>query len=88
MYWNYYENARYDDDDAGSPPKGRFIGFYATWGWDEWGGFPLPYSQTIMGDQLVQGRYAVAWGRFEPSVARHKTTPPHPTPKPPRRTDR
>jgi len=34
----------------------KFIGFYATWGWDEWGGFPLPSSQTIMGEQLVQGR--------------------------------
>jgi len=49
-----------DDDDDGSLPEGRSIGFYATWGWDEWGGFPLPSSQTIMGKQLVQGRYAVA----------------------------
>ena len=23
-----------DDDDDGSLPEGRFIGFYATWGWD------------------------------------------------------
>ena len=54
--------------DDGSLPVGRFIGFYATWGWDEWGGFPLPSSQTNTGEQLFQGRYAVAWGRFEPAT--------------------
>ena len=57
--------------------------FYATWWWDEWGGFPLPSSQTVMGEQLVQGRYAVAWGRFKPATFRlqgteHTTTPPRP----------
>ena len=31
-----------DDDDIDSQPEDRFIGFYATWGWDEWGGFSLP----------------------------------------------
>ena len=46
--------------------KAGSLVFYATWGWDEWGGLPLPSSQTIMGEQLVQGWYAVAWGRFEP----------------------
>ena len=51
-------------DDDGSLPEGRFMGFYATRGWDEWGGFPLPSSQTIMGKQLVQGRYAVVRGGF------------------------
>ena len=25
---------------------------------------------TIMGEQVVQGRYAVAWGRFEPATFR------------------
>jgi len=60
------------DDEDDSLPEGRFIGFYATWEWDEWGGFPLPSSQTIMGEQFVQGRYVVAWGRFKP-VARHRT---------------
>jgi len=48
-------------DDDGSLPEGLFIGFYATLGWDEWDGFPLPSSQAIMGEQLVQGHYAVAW---------------------------
>ena len=48
-----------------------------------WGGFPLPSSQTIMGEQLVQGRYAVDWGRFEPVTLRlqgteHTPTPPRP----------
>jgi len=43
-------------DTDGSLPDDRFIGFYATWGWDEWGGFRLPSSQTIMGEQLAQGR--------------------------------
>ena len=57
--------------------------FYAIWGWDEWGGFPLPSSQTIMGEQLVQGRYTVAWGRFEPATfwlkgTEHIPTPPRP----------
>jgi len=50
-----------DDDYDGSLPEGRFIGFYATWGWTEWGGFPLPSSQTIMDEQLVQDRYPMAW---------------------------
>jgi len=50
-----------DDDGDGSLPKGRFIGFYVTWGWDEWGGFPLPSSHTIMGEQLVHGRL---WSRI------------------------
>jgi len=53
-------------------PKGRFIGFYATQGWDEWDGFLLPFSQTIMGELLFQGRYAVAWGQFDPAVTRHR----------------
>jgi len=52
---------RDEDDDDGSLSEGRFIGFYATRGWDEWGGFPLPSSQTIIGEQLVQDCYAVAW---------------------------
>ena len=48
-----------------------------------WGGFPLPSSQTVMGEQLVQGCYAVAWGRFKPATLRvqgteHTPTPPHP----------
>jgi len=32
------------------------IGFYATWGWNEWGVFLLPSSQTqsIIGEQLVR----------------------------------
>src|SRR6218665_1566434 len=39
--------------------------------------------QSIMGEQLVQGRYAVAWGRFEPATFRlqgteHTPTPPRP----------
>jgi len=73
----------YDDDD-GSLPEGRFIGLYATWGWDEWGGFLLPSSQTIMGEWLVQGRCAVSWGRFEPVTLQlqgteHSATPPHPS---------
>ena len=50
---------RPNDDDDGSLPKGRFIGFYAPCGRDEWGGFLLPSSQTI-----VQGRYTVASRRF------------------------
>ena len=48
-------------------------------------GFALPSSQTIiiMSEQLVQGRYTVAWGRFEPVTSRlqgteHTTTPPRP----------
>ena len=43
------------DYDDGSLPEGRFIGFYATRGWDGWGGLPL----TIMSKQFVQGLYAV-----------------------------
>ena len=56
--------------------KDRFIGFYATWGWDEWGGFPFPSSQTIMGEQLVQGRHAAAWGtcRFEHVIVQFQGT--------------
>jgi len=64
--------------DDGSLPEGRFIGFYPTWGWDERGSFLLPYSQKIMGEQLVQGCYAVAWGRYrtcDPPIARHTTYP-------------
>jgi len=61
-------------DDGSALPEGRFFGFYATWKWDEWDGFPLPSSQTIMGEQLVQGRYAVAWGRFEPATLRLQGT--------------
>jgi len=49
------------DDDDGSMPEGKFIGSYATWGWDEWRGFPLPSSHTIMAEQLVQVRYTVDW---------------------------
>jgi len=36
-----------DDDDDDFLPESRFIGFYATWWWDKWGGFRLPSSQTI-----------------------------------------
>lgn len=35
-----------------SPVEDRYIGFYASLEWVEWGGqmnFPLPYSQPIMG---------------------------------------
>jgi len=64
----------------GSLPEGRFFGFYATWEWDEWGGFPLSSSQTIMGEQLVQGRYAVAWGIFEPATFQLQGTEHTPTP--------
>ena len=39
-----------DDNDDGSPPEGRFIGFYVTWVWDESDGFSLPSLQTIMGE--------------------------------------
>jgi len=43
----------------------------------------LPSSQTIMGEQLVQGRYTVALGRFKPVILRlqgteHTATPLHP----------
>ena len=70
-----------DDDDDGSLRKGRFIGIvHTTWGWDEWDGFPLPSSQTIMAEQLVQGRYAVAWGRFEPATLRLQGAEHTPTP--------
>ena len=69
-----------DDDNDGSLPEGRFIGCYATWGWDEWGGFPLRSSQTIMGEQLVQGCYAEAWGRFEPATFQLQSTENTPTP--------
>ena len=67
-------------------PKAGSLAFYAIWEWDEWGGFPLPSSQTIMGEQLVQGHYAVAWGRFEPANFRlqgteHTPTPLHPISK-------
>ena len=61
-------------NDNGSLTEGRVIGFYATWGWDEWGSFPLPSSQTIIGEQLVQGSYAMAWGRFEPATFRLQGT--------------
>ena len=72
----------YGEDD-GSLPEGRFVGFYATQGWDGWGGFRLPSSQTIMGKLLVHGRYAVARGRFKPATLRlqgteHTPTPPRP----------
>ena len=46
----------------------------ATQGRDEWGGFPLPSSQTITGLQLVQGSYAVARGRFKPAALRLQGT--------------
>jgi len=53
--------------------EGRFIGFYATQGWDEWDGFPLPSLHTIMGEQLVQGCYIVTWGRVELATVPYKT---------------
>jgi len=33
----------------------------------------LDVHRTIMGEQLVQGCYAAAWGRFSPSVTRNRT---------------
>ena len=57
-----------------SLPEGRSIGYYTTWGRDKQGGFPLPSSQTIMCEQLVQGCYAVAGGRFEPATFRLQGT--------------
>ena len=67
-------------------PKPGSFGFYATWGWGEWGGFPLTSSQTIIAEQLVQGRYALSRDRFEPATLRlqgteHTLTPPHPISK-------
>ena len=55
---------------------------YATWGWDEWGGFPLPSSQTIMGKQLVQGRYAAAQVEFHPVTHRSQAPNIHCPPRP------
>ena len=45
------------------------------------GGFPLPSSQTIMGEQLVQGRYAVArdTATLQLQGAEHTPTPSRPT---------
>ena len=40
-------------DDEGSRSEGRFIGFYTTLGWEKWGRFPLPSSQTITDEQFV-----------------------------------
>ena len=40
----------------------------------------MPSSQTIMGAQLIQGRYAVAWVRFESATLRFQGTEPTPTP--------
>ena len=68
------------ENDDGSLPDGRFIGFYATRWWDEWDGLPLPISQPIMDEQLVQGRYAVAWGRFKPATLRLQGTEHHRVP--------
>ena len=58
QFWMLHE--LFVDHDNGSLLKGRFIRFYTTRVWDEWGCFPLPSSQAFMGEQLVQGRYAVA----------------------------
>ena len=46
--------------------------------WVRW--FLLLFSQTIMGEQLVQGHYTVAWGRFEPATFRLQDTEHTPTP--------
>jgi len=56
-------------DDDGSLHESRFIGFYATWGWDEWGGFLLPSSQTIMGEQLEVD------SNLRPSISLHHRVP-------------
>jgi len=65
MYYNFI----YIYDTDGYLLDNRFIGFHATWGWDEWDCFPLPSSQII-----VQGRYTVAWGTFEPETLRLQGT--------------
>ena len=43
-------------------PNAGSLAFTSLGGWVEWGGFQLPSSQIILSEQLVQGRYAVAWG--------------------------
>ena len=71
-----------DDDDDDDLPERRYIGFYTTRVLDEGGDVPLPSLQTIIDEQLVQGRCAVAWGRFDfvnlwLQGTEHTTTPPH-----------
>lgn len=47
--------------------QGRSNWFYPTWEWDDWGGFRLPSLRTTIGEQLAQGRCAVARDfRFKP----------------------
>lgn len=44
------------------------VGFFSAWGRDAWGGFSLSFSRSIWGEQLVQGCYAVARVKFEPTT--------------------
>ena len=57
-----------------SLPKDR--SFKPHRGDKSWGGFPLPSSssQTIIGKQLVQGRYTMAWSKFEPATLQSQGT--------------
>src|SRR6218665_1355277 len=51
-----------DDDDDDSLPEGRLVGiFYANRGCDERGRFPLPTSDTAMGEQLNLYKVTMQW---------------------------
>ena len=48
--YNVYSRQVCAYDDDCSLPEGISLAFYGTCGWDEWGAFPLPSSQIIMGE--------------------------------------
>ena len=66
------------DDDDGSLPEGSFIGVMPPG--DEMSEVVSHCLPHRLGEQLVQGRYAVAWGRFEPATLRLQATEHIPTP--------
>src|SRR6218665_1748144 len=66
-----------DDDDDGSLPEGRFIGYYATWGWD----MSVVVSHCLPHRELwvtTLSKVATHWLEIgirtgDPPVTRHRT---------------
>ena len=71
-----------NDDEFSAGRQVHWLLCHPGMRWVRWW-FPLPYSQIIVGEQLVPGRYAVAGGRFEPAAlwlqgTEHTAIPPRP----------
>jgi len=49
---------RHDDDDDGSLPKGRFIGFYATWGL-----IHITFKRKVLRERVCLGQFSY-WTDF------------------------